>query len=358
MKVLVHAGLPKTGTSSIQSFLARNRDFLDESQVFSPDIHPNHSLGLSAFFMDDENLIKYKALCLNSTNLTSLKERREYGEKIIDQISKISKKVIDGNQATESLTILSGEEVCRFNLKELERMKGYLSGVASETHILVYVRPYYEFYPSLIQESIKQGGILEDEISRMASNLKRGSKPFYNIVQKLIRVFNDSNVSVRLSTAGIDVVSDFIDFVESYIQRKIQVDYVASSIQNVNSGLRWSLVQVLSEFNQRIPLFVESDTEVPMIQNPDRSNQIFAVLRKISRRLPVKLDDYTDNLLDFSCFESLLEEANFFEAKYGIDLWKGKMSINSSESQLSQTLENNFKAVSLELLIELNSMLK
>ena len=79
MKLYLHVGYPKTGTTAIQHFLYNNRECLKEAGYLYPDIgicdKAHHSLAISILEIDlptTKHIRKYNPVCLRDSLVDSI----------------------------------------------------------------------------------------------------------------------------------------------------------------------------------------------------------------------------------------------------------------------------------------------
>lgn len=140
-KALIHIGSGKTGTSSIQSALAKISSS-NEISFSYPLIHGNGHQSIEVLFKD------YKRI---SRGLKTKFERSGGYEEFKDSFDRCL-----GGYAKKSDLLLSSEFMFNFKLEEIVRLKSYLEDKGFDTFkILVYLRSPSSYYMSYVQQKIK-----------------------------------------------------------------------------------------------------------------------------------------------------------------------------------------------------------
>ncbi len=152
-KLILHAGTPKTGTTSIQFALSENRDHLRSLGVFYPRI--------DAFFPVDPKLLSARAHFAFATAVANFTPRdRKRLARFVDALHKQSADVDRVILSAESMyrrtarpSRGSGRETkAQRRVRYLERLATVTSGF--DTEVLLYLRRVDRFAASLYAESI------------------------------------------------------------------------------------------------------------------------------------------------------------------------------------------------------------
>lgn len=137
---VIHAGMPKTGSTSIQTALFKNLSENPEADFSSPPL-PGHRI-FSLFSSDFEN---YHGN-IGHHDLSSIeKQNEETATLLINDISdKKCKKYI-----------ISSEDIYHMDIEGLKRMKSFFSPFFKHVVITGYVRPPRSFLQSAFQQLVK-----------------------------------------------------------------------------------------------------------------------------------------------------------------------------------------------------------
>jgi len=230
-RCILHIGMPKTGTSSIQVNLSR-RDVLKDCEYLQFGSAGNHSTVIFSLFSKKPELHHvHKAA------------NRSY-EEVVEYINhnKILLEKILRSVRTKQY-IISGEDILFLEEDELLELRDWLMQFSSEIRIIAYVRPPVGFMQSAFQQKIKEG------------DLRFGIAGFYpkyqNRFEKFDRVFGQDNVFLKKYDADSllagDVVLDFCNSVGILINKE--------SVIRVNESISLeaiALLYVFYKFNKNV----------------------------------------------------------------------------------------------------------
>lgn len=129
-KLIIHAGLHKTGTSAIQSYLANNRELLGENSIFYPPTHTfeaHHGLASRL-----------------KSNTFSLE----------DKIKDVNRTLVTFSEMTDCDTILLSSEM--FSESVDPRSFKYTREIFSDIEFIFYIRRQDELLESAYNQQVKQ----------------------------------------------------------------------------------------------------------------------------------------------------------------------------------------------------------
>lgn len=229
-KIVLHVGMHKTASSSIQSTLANNIELLDLQGVHFPIFKlgerniDNHSIPLYSLFCETPD--KYH---INT----------RFGVDIPAQ-HLIYKEQLNTMLAEQDIIILSGEDVCILSKDGLENLKGYLTSFGHKLEVHCVLRQPYSLLCSMIQQNIKGG--LE---SLNSINIIKVS----SMVEKLMLVFGDVQFHAfsKLKSSSTGLVREFLS--------QVNIDSSNFKIINANEGIGNQTTRLLNYINQRVPVF-------------------------------------------------------------------------------------------------------
>ncbi|HEY9210955.1 MAG TPA: hypothetical protein VIO56_06050 [Methylotenera sp.] len=197
MKLILHLGMPKTGSTSIQTFMAQNRDNLLALGVLYPKVNistNNHNF-ISIFLNEHENIPRrYRAIYKDNADLV-LRDADQNWQRIKNQIDKIKPKSV----------ILSGEAIFRGfeNLDKINLFKNRLHQITDDIDILVYVRQPSKQYISHVQQRLKASGSFPPPQSLCVREILENIETCFDKKPTVIAYERDA-------LYRNDVVSDFI----------------------------------------------------------------------------------------------------------------------------------------------------
>jgi hypothetical protein len=245
MRLLLHIGTEKTGTTSIQAFLALNRDRLLEHGVLVPESlgRRNHRL-LPAIAMDDDHLDDLFKL----QQLGRLEDRQAAKARWLEEFEA----EIKGAAEHVHTVIISSEQLhSRLQrTREIVRVRRILRALFKPISVLVYFREPLATAVAAYSTSVKYGAT--------AAQLPPPDRAyFFNLVnhartcRRWSRVFGPKALKVRLyepdALVGGDSVSDFIA-----TAGLPELDYERPA--KSNPSLDAAGIEILRRVNKEIPL--------------------------------------------------------------------------------------------------------
>jgi hypothetical protein len=147
MRLIIHIGTPKTGTTSIQSMLGNNRDMLAQHDIRYPDADGSnaHNLLPAAFRGPEEHWAYHRKLYGNDP------------KRIKSAALKAWDRVFDSANAFQNQTVVLSSEGFSL-LSETQTLKAFLAeklpGVAPE--IVVYLRHPVEWVQSILFQRVRR----------------------------------------------------------------------------------------------------------------------------------------------------------------------------------------------------------
>ena len=176
-EVILHIGLHKTGSTSIQKALkGYNKDGV-KAIGFEEE---NHSIPMYTIF--SENRSDYHIWTNAGANKDQVNQRRETYLKILtDHI----------NDKNNEKLIISGEDISVLSAKEKHKLIKFFTKLDISIKVIAYVRSPIDWSASVFQQMAKDG---HPPKGKIATNYKHSLKPFLEILGKnniLVFPFND-----------------------------------------------------------------------------------------------------------------------------------------------------------------------
>jgi hypothetical protein len=218
-RLIVHAGMHKTGTSAIQNYLYDQFEH-DSIEYISRDI-ANSSLWMLQAFQDQTE---------------TRKAAREEFEAAIQQ-------------SIKPINVISAESIATFSPEELQDFYEFVSRFYETTTIHQYIRPMKSWMESAFQEQLKDG--FTPLSAKVGLN-------YYTRVQMLDAVFGHENVfNYKYSSANVQgggVVRHFLS--------ELGIDCGAQTFAKANAGLSFDAVQLLYVYRMYYPKRELQDTTI------------------------------------------------------------------------------------------------
>ncbi len=299
MAILFHAGTTKTGTTSLQRFLANNREALaSKGHVFPAFLEDSQSSGnhrkLAVYALDVESIVPAKI----QLSLTEPGPIRAFRRQLDQQFKRDIKE--DNNY------ILSSEH-CSANIHtgpEMSRLHDLLKSTGHEVKVIIYFRDPCEYLASTYSTLLKIG-----ETHEMRSPTRRvlGRKYNYlNICERWARVFGEENLVARVYAREAlvegDIRKDFLDLVGVTSEG---LDFKDPAGERANRSLDHVMAGFLREVNKRVPRHVEN-----------RINPLRADLHEICAQLSDKEGILVPEEISTALRESLLEDMKEFNKRF------------------------------------------
>jgi hypothetical protein len=190
----LHIGPPKTGSTSIQQTLWKNRKLLAASSIHYPSLEKNHRF-LVSNFMNEPQKFDYNKL--------SERTDEEIVRKNFEKLKQFEEESQDTNCQT---LVLSSEHLVLLNVEEIMKLKQYLIGICEDVKILIYLRHPVASVGSFIQESIKNGN---RHLSEM--RLKPPFSRFSHLMPKWQECFGTESIVLREMHRNRLINKDLID---------------------------------------------------------------------------------------------------------------------------------------------------
>jgi len=142
---ILHFGIPKTGSTSIQESLSSG---LTDPDFYYPDLgHSNHSMFLEAAFSEKPEL--YHANYKRGIGREQLlSERPAVLQRLADEIGRCGPRTM----------VLSAEHLLHFKQSESTDLLAFFSGQACQLQLVAYVRPMRGLVESLFTQALREPG--------------------------------------------------------------------------------------------------------------------------------------------------------------------------------------------------------
>ena len=230
--IYVHAGMHKTGTSSIQRALAVNRKRLDGSGITVWDIDENHSLPLQFLVRDFRRFKKSRQ-----------RERAAAAARRYGTPEMVRERLISALKSSRPKFLISAEGLCLVSEAELRQFLRFIRHQSSRIIVVAYVREPMSLAHTLAQQRLKGGETLDRIVSKVPFFSYRAS------LEKLFRVFGGESVRIRLygqtHFSHGDLLTDFFDAIDE--SPEIAQEFPRS---NLNQSMSHNEAMLLNTVNR------------------------------------------------------------------------------------------------------------
>lgn len=240
VEAIVHVGVHKTGTSSIQRVMRRYRDRLLEQGFLYPGFAPNHYDIHTAF-------------CSHPLRYHMVRGR---GLKTLEEVDDLRRQVLGSveqelTQTKAPKLLLCSEDIHILNAEELARFREWLDSLGvTRTTIFIYLRDHISFWESQIQQFVKGGNVLD--LAQESHALSK-MRLYRRHMEPLAEVFGAENVRanafVPAELKDGDVIADFAS--------KIGLHIDGMELVRANESLSRDAMLFLNEMNRRIVTYGE-----------------------------------------------------------------------------------------------------
>lgn len=172
-KVFIHIGTHKTGTTSIQSFLSNNRNYLLENGFFYPK-----SGSVKKDISGGQHQLSFSIR----------KTAKSYNEKCWDDFTS------EINNYPDNIIIISSEDFGNMNSQQIKQLRSLL--LEHEVFIILYLRNYYKYMRAVYSEVIKNRKVI---LTYKEFIDKNQDKLDYNsLIKAWAYVFGEDNIIIRI----------------------------------------------------------------------------------------------------------------------------------------------------------------
>ncbi|MEG6509454.1 hypothetical protein V6C03_10780 [Methyloligella sp. 2.7D] len=242
-RAIVHAGLPKTATSTIQNACFEEREMLRKhAGIVYPGSDPAQQLALRTIFSDTPHS--------HPSSINKGKHNRRKLRAELDQT--LAALTAEIEQSDAPVVLLSNEALTNFNAGELTRFREWLARLVDSIEIFYVVREPVAYATSAMQQILKQGRVLEEMYVNPPKPL------FQQRLSLAMELFGADNVKALSFEAMCahekGVMGAFLDFlgVTDGTARSALMD----AAQSKNSSLSDEAAQILSSLNRQRPPIV------------------------------------------------------------------------------------------------------
>lgn len=227
-KCILHIGMHKTGSSSIQASLNISNS---EANFEYMDLGQNHSFPIFSMFCDNPQSYLY-----HKTRNNKPGDVYQYNYEMHERFLKC---VL---YSKHDIFVISGEDISVLSTEAVQRLNQYLNMYFEEVQVVAYVRSFYSYISSAFQQVVK-GGDANFSLDNRVPKYKLRFEKFFHI-------FGRDNVTlIPFEVSSLyksDVVRDFCN--------RFGLSIAEESIRRVNDSLSlesFSLLYVYLRFHKQ-----------------------------------------------------------------------------------------------------------
>jgi hypothetical protein len=243
MRIWLHIGGEKTGSTSIQHAFAKKREALKAERVLYPQALGERShLKLYCFASEgpaDE--IKGQLGLRGKNDVPKFRESVERELRAEVERSRPDVLVISNEHSSSRL----------FRASEVERLHRLLSSLSAQVTVVFYARPQWDLLTSAYSTYVKEGGTAEFGLPDEAEFDAKYN--YRRILELWASAFGHGNIVVRPYIAealvGGDVVADFCQLAG--------ISSIGAGLPRHNTGLSVPALEFLRRFNRLVPRTVD-----------------------------------------------------------------------------------------------------
>lgn len=239
-RAIVHAGIPKTGTTTIQSACFEARQTLHlKGDVLYPGKWPVDQLHLQPAFMSD----------------TRAYAERFRGHSDVNRLRRESDKLLAAFEAEirksrATTVLLSCEGFYNLDRAALARLRDWLFSMVDEVEVFFVTREPVSLATSVVQQVVKLGEVLDDVYARYPR------PSFRTNLGGAIEIFGRDAIKVltleSMARHHEGIVGAFLDHVG--VTSETARNAVLQAEERHNVSLTNEAVQILSSLNRQLPL--------------------------------------------------------------------------------------------------------
>lgn len=246
MKLILHIGLEKTGSTTIQEFLYQNQNYLNKNKIYLSNIlGKSNNRKLPAFFTDnlnDDYFVNKNIASSVEKNLHFKNFENDFQKEFEDIKNNYNYYLISSEHFHSRLT----------NINQIKKLKSFLSKFFSKILIIAYFRNQEDAVVSYYSTSLKNGGTytFDEFVGKFDSN-----SYFFNYLEisnNWSEVFGKDNCVFRiydnLKSNQIHLLDDFFKSLQLNINFK-ETDFVNTTYNkklNKMESLFYLLINKLS----------------------------------------------------------------------------------------------------------------
>ncbi|MEL6677081.1 MAG: hypothetical protein AAFQ51_00165 [Pseudomonadota bacterium] len=295
-KLILHAGLPKTGTTSIQNAFYRTRDLLlGDARMLYPSVAPNHTNAVCTMFLKNPETHITNKIGMLKADFDLARVRVDYFEALEADMAR-------GEWDT---VLISAEGISNLSAEEIAGFRDWALEYVDTFEVVFWTRDPVKYTVSVIQQIIKGG----QTIKSLADDLPLPN--FRGKISNAIAVFGAEAVKVRDFESAITqedgIVGAFCRDVG------LTADLTARIVEHAtrdNEALSLEAAMMLDRLNELRPLF---DNDGAQARRTGGEIQYLQAVRGNRFDIPFALRK--------ACHEQSRADVAWLNKTFGLDLY-------------------------------------
>lgn len=250
MRLILHIGTEKTGTTTIQKFLYTNRSMLSRHRIVLSDFLDNpNNRKLPVYCQPDGVIDDY----LRLRNIHTLKGKKAYlsgfPENLKTEIDTLS-------EHADTMIITSEHMHSRLTTKDsIERLKALLDPLFSDIQIICYVREQSALLKSLYSTAMKVGHTTDFDMFAKECTPKSLRYNYHLSLSRWADVFGQRAITVRLFDRSTFVDGDIRNDLLNTIQPELDISDFDFEGGEENASIGLFGLKLSQMINTKLPKF-------------------------------------------------------------------------------------------------------
>jgi hypothetical protein len=273
VKLYLHIGTEKTGTSSVQNFFGNNRELLARMGVLYPETPGNRNHTALAGAAQE---ISNRGALRKTMNIKTDRDVEDLRVRLVEGLA------AEYASRPFEKVVMSGEHCSSRLLSDAEVgwLKDILTSHFEKIYIIVYLRRQDDFLLSTYSTGVKSGSVRPLDIPPMS--IIKDRYDYWNLISRWARAFGREQIFCRKFDRSALKSGDIVDDILDVIGIPVRPDF--DRPQDANESLDAETLEFLRLFNAHVPRFVDGSV------NPIRAN-IIGLLSKMSEGPLITLGD-------------------------------------------------------------------
>lgn len=234
-RIVIHPGLPKTGTTSIQEAFHKNhKELLARHRILYPGFDENHTKAVLAMFRADST---------NNLRLEGMSPRT------LDRYRRKARRAFEGALARPDwqVALISGEGISTLKPAEWREFVSFLQNYAEDVSVIFGIRDGRDLLRSTIQQNLKSGMVIEGQYAKPPVFRLRGR------LLPLLETFDRAKIKIWDFDRAVASEEGLLrHFCQALAIEQGAIEILVATQTFRNEGLSQSGVEALAERNRQM----------------------------------------------------------------------------------------------------------